>query len=150
MYRIQTKSSRLRKVVEIAARLALGGFFAYAAVPKMRDPALFADAVSRYDMLPGRTLGVFALFLPAFEFVCGLALAFSPFRREAAVAICAMLSMFMVALVQALVRGLDISCGCFGLPESGGAREIAVALVRDAALLVPAVWLALARDRTER
>ena len=55
-----------------------------------------------------------------------------------------LLAMFLIALVQALARGLDISCGCFGVDESEtGARGLVKAIVRDIALFAPALWLAL-------
>ena len=128
-------------------RIVLGGLFVYSSWGKLQDPALFADTVSRYDMLPGCLLGFFAAVVPAAELVCGAALAVSPWRREAAVGICILLAMFLIALAQALARGLDISCGCFGVDEAdAGARGLVKAIIRDVALLVPALWLA-ARPR---
>ena len=60
--------------------------------------------------------------------------------REAAFATVVMLAMFLVALTQALIRNLDISCGCFGDAEHG-AYVVLSALVRDVLLAVPTVWL---------
>jgi len=135
---------KAQDVLALVLRLAIGGLFVYSSWGKLQDPALFADTVSRYDMLPGRLLGFFAAVMPAAELVAGAALAFLPWRREAAVAVCVLLAMFLIALVQALARGLDISCGCFGVDESDtGARGLAKAILRDVALLAPALWLAL-------
>jgi hypothetical protein len=58
----------------------------------------------------------------------------------AAAAVSAMLVVFIVALSQAAVRGLDVSCGCFGGTSSGG---VVSAVVRDVFLLAVSVWLAL-------
>ena len=135
---------KAQNVLALVLRLAIGGLFIYSSWDKLQDPAVFADTVSRYDMLPGRVLGFFAAVMPAAELVAGAALAFSPWRREAAAAVCVLLAMFLIALVQALARGLDISCGCFGVDESDtGARGLVKAIVRDIALFAPALWLAL-------
>ena len=136
-----SRKERVLGVLELFARLGLGGLFAFSALGKIGDPALFADLVGRYEMLPRIVLGPFALVLPMVELLSGLTLVFTVWVREAALLVVAQLGMFMVALSQALVRGLDISCGCFGVPSTGGALELAMALVRDAVLLVPAIWL---------
>ena len=124
---------------EILSRLGIGGMFVWAALSKIGDPALFAEQVAHYDMLPGWSFGAFALFVPALELVAGAALALSPFVREAAALISVMLAAFVVALAQALLRGLDISCGCFG--DDAGDGGTGGALARDALLLVPTLWL---------
>lgn len=132
---------RVFDALEVLARLGLGGLFAFSAVGKIKDPALFADAVGRYEMLPQAAVGLFALVLPMVELLSGIALIFTVWVREAALLIAAQLVMFMIALAQALLRGLDISCGCFGMPSTGGPSELVFALARDMVLLVPAVWL---------
>ena len=46
-----------------------------------------------------------------------------------------MLVMFQIALGQALVRGLDVSCGCF---ESGGEAATWLTFLRDTGFLLMA------------
>ncbi len=133
-------------VLEKACRVGLGGLFVYSSMGKISDPGVFADAVSRYEVLPEFSLGLFALVMPMLELLAGLALVFTKWTREAALVVSAMLALFMVALAQALVRGLEISCGCFGVPSVGGRQEIALALARDVVLAVPAVWLMSRRN----
>ena len=58
---------RVFDALEVLARLGLGGLFAFSAVGKIKDPALFADAVGRYEMLPQAAVGLFALVLPMVE-----------------------------------------------------------------------------------
>lgn len=128
--------------LERLCRLALGGLFMYSAWTKIGDPGVFADAVARYEMLPDFTIGLFSLTMPMLELVAGFALVFTKWTRESALLIVVMLMMFMIALGQALVRGLEISCGCFGVPEVGGRAEMWWALARDAVMLPFAVWLA--------
>ena len=127
---------------ERLCRLALGALFMYSAWAKIGDPGVFADAVVRYEMLPDFMVGMFSLTMPMLELVAGFALVFTKWTRESALLIAVMLLMFMVALAQALVRGLEISCGCFGVPEVGGRAEMWWALARDVVMFPFAVWLA--------
>ncbi len=135
------KKFRVLQVVELVCRLGLGALFVYSALAKISDPEDFARAVMRYGVLPDFTLGLFSLTMPMLELLAGLAMLFTKWLRESALIVSGMLAMFIVALVQALARGLEISCGCFGVPSVGGREEILMALLRDLVLIVPAVWL---------
>ena len=128
-------------VLETLFRLGLGALFVYSAWTKIADPDEFAYSVSRYQFLPEVTIGLFSLTMPMLELLAGLTLLFTRWLRESALLISVMLVMFIVALAQALARGLEISCGCFGVPSVGGRQEILMALVRDVVLIVPAFWL---------
>ena len=59
-----------------------------------------------------------AYFLPALELVCGVGVLIPKLRKEAAFLIVVMMLVFIVAIISAWVRGLDISCGCFGGSEA--------------------------------
>lgn len=133
-------------LLERLFRLGLGGLFIYSGMLKIDDPGAFADAVARYEVLPDVTLGIFSLVMPMMEFLAGVALVLTKWTREASLLISGMLALFIVALAQALARGLEISCGCFGVPSVGGRAEIVWALVRDFALIVPAAWLMFRRN----
>ena len=126
--------------LERVFRLLLGGIFIYAALSKIQDPALFAKAITSYQMLPSFFVGLLALVLPMVELLAGAALIATRWTRESTLLILCMLTMFFVGLTQALVRGRDISCGCFG-DAANSAHTALSALLRDVALLAPAVWL---------
>jgi hypothetical protein len=55
-----------------------------------------------------------AFYLPWLEIFCGLALIFRLCYRGALSILTALVVVFLVATVAAKVRGLDITCGCFG------------------------------------
>jgi len=122
------------------ARIALGSIFVWASFAKIQDPALFADAVMQYEILPNRLVGIFALIFPMVELLTGL-LILTKWKREAALIMSGMLVMFMIALVSAMLRGLDIECGCFG-EEEGDGGGLPYALLRDVVMLIPAIWIA--------
>ena len=131
---------------DTALRLGFGAMFLYSAWGKIQDPGMFQTMVANYRMLPDCTTAIFAVTMSMAELLVGAMFLFSKWTREAAFATAVMIAMFIVALAQAQARGLDISCGCFSESEKAP-HELLVALVRDFALLVPAIWLVLKGQR---
>ena len=129
------------RFADTAFRVLLGALFAYAAWDKVLDPASFAEAVSAYGLLPRALTGLFSVTLPMGELLLAVALVATKWSRESALGIACLLGMFLVALLQATLRGLDISCGCFGPAEASAEASLGEAIVRDLLMLVPTVWL---------
>ena len=127
-------------------RLGLGVMFLYSAWGKIQDPGAFQTTVDNYRMLPAGVTALFAATMSMAELLVGAMFIFSKWTREAAFATAVMLAMFIVALAQAQIRGLDISCGCFSEDEKEP-HAILFALVRDVVLVVPAVWLLIKGQR---
>ena len=131
--------------------LLLAGTFLYAAVPKMLNPELFGQAIHRYQMLPNTGVSLMAIYMPWLEFTAALFLLWPRYRVAASVLIMAMLVLFLVAVISALARGLDISCGCFS--HTGAEKPIGPAnIVRNLFLLALAAalpWLQ-AKPRSRR
>ena len=118
-------------------RIALGVLFVYSSLTKLPDMALFAESVSNYRLLPAMLIPFFASALVGTEFVAGLALVFGLGARAAAGWTAVMLVGFIVALSQALVRGIDLGCGCFG---STDAEQVSWGTVgRDVLMLAAAL-----------
>jgi uncharacterized membrane protein YphA (DoxX/SURF4 family) len=93
--------------------LVLGGIFIYAAVGKILYPADFSEAIANYQMAPVKANNFIAITLPWVELVAGLLL-FNGFKTQSANAIILLcLCIFSFGAFFALVRGLDINCGCF-------------------------------------
>jgi ABC-type nickel/cobalt efflux system permease component RcnA len=55
-----------------------------------------------------------AFYLPWLEIFCGLGLIFRFLYRGALSILTALILVFTLATIAAKVRGLDITCGCFG------------------------------------
>ena len=92
----------------------VGGIFIYAGVIKAVDPLRLAIDIDNYKMLPW-AIGVrLAFYLPWLELVCGLALILRFFYRGGLFILTALTVIFIAASIIAKVRGLDITCGCFG------------------------------------
>ena len=130
----------LRLCADTVLRLGLGGMFLYSAWGKLQDPGIFQTMVDNYRMLPACVTALFSVTMSMAELLVGAMFIFTKWTREAAFATAVMLGMFIVALAQAQVRGLDISCECFGEAEKES-RAVLVALVRDVVLVAPVVWL---------
>jgi len=94
--------------------LIVGGIFIYAGALKMFDPVRFASDIDNYKILPW-TIGVaLAFYVPWLEIFCGIALVLRFLYRGGLSILTALVLVFTLATVAAKVRGLDITCGCFG------------------------------------
>jgi putative oxidoreductase len=92
----------------------IGGIFIYAGTIKVLDPVQFANDIDNYKILPW-TIGVgLAFYLPWLEMFCGLALILRRLYLGGLSILTALVAVFLVATIAAKVRGLDITCGCFG------------------------------------
>ncbi|MBK7187303.1 MAG: DoxX family membrane protein [bacterium] len=120
--------------LSLVCRLVVGGVFIWASLDKLAHPAEFAKAIHHYRIVPYALLHPAALLLPMVEAVAGVALVIGWQRRGAALACAGMLLVFLVAIGSALVRGLDISCGCF---NTDGGHAVGLDLFwRDLLLLI--------------
>ncbi|MBN1592447.1 MAG: DoxX family membrane protein [Candidatus Coatesbacteria bacterium] len=107
------------KITALIFRIIVGGVFVYASIDKIIHPAQFADMVYNYRMLPYFVINFFAVILPWIELVIGLCLILGPFSDAASLVTGGLLAMFIVASIAALIRGLDINCGCFTMSPEG-------------------------------
>jgi putative oxidoreductase len=144
------------KIVNLILRLIVGGVFIVSAVAKIwnvqyshahgiqfshvPDLTTFSQDVANYHV-PPRALGnLVAITLPWIELLAGAQLVFGIWKRASALVITAMMVVFLIAIGQAVARGFNINCGCFGTVD---ARKVGVtALAEDAVLLAMAAWLA--------
>jgi putative oxidoreductase len=106
--------SRYATAARFLARLVLGGVFASAGALKIYDPGAFAIELERYQLVPWKIGVVAANYLPWVELLTGLCLFLKRFERGALLLVTLLLGIFTLALASALVRGLNIDCGCFG------------------------------------
>jgi putative oxidoreductase len=121
-----------RELVPLLARIAIAGVFLWASLPKLADPGAFAADVQNYRVLPDALVGHAALFVPAFELVVAIGLLLPRYQRGAALIATSMLAIFSLAMAQARLRGIDLSCGCFGAAFEAKVSWLTV--IRSAAL----------------
>jgi uncharacterized membrane protein YphA (DoxX/SURF4 family) len=100
-------------LLALPARVYLAVVFLLACWHKLLDPASFALDIATYQILPTVLVNPMALLLPWVELLAGLMLLLAFRTRAAALLIAGMMFMFTVAITIAVIRGLEMSCGCF-------------------------------------
>jgi putative oxidoreductase len=106
--------SRVAEWVTSIVRIVIGGVFIYAGALKLVNPARFAVDIDHYHLLPWIMSVSAAFYIPWLEILCGLALIIRWLRRGAIVILSSLVVVFIVASLSARMRGIDVSCGCFG------------------------------------
>ena len=94
--------------------IILAGIFIYAGALKAIDPVQFANDIDNYKLLPWPVSVALAFYLPWLEIFCALGLVFRFLYRGALSILSASIVVFTLATIAAKLRGLDITCGCFG------------------------------------
>jgi uncharacterized membrane protein YphA (DoxX/SURF4 family) len=97
----------------LLARLVLGLVFLVAGTEKIANPAAFAASIVNYKIVSHFVGLVLATILSWTELLCALAILFGISVRGSSLLLSGLLIVFTLAVGSALVRGLDISCGCF-------------------------------------
>ena len=138
----------IRSFALIVLRIGLGGLLVYAGTVKALDPAQFASDVRSYQMLPEPMPAIVALYLPWLEIVCGFCLAMRRLYAGSLSIVIVLMVAFTLAISQAAVRGLDITCGCFGKPQN--ATNFTWLITRDLMILGGLIILAVEARLTGR
>lgn len=127
-------------------KVGLAALLVAAALPKLADPAAFTDEVANYQIFPHLAPWVAAV-LPGVELVLAAALVLfgldSRWLQAAGLATGALMLMFSAAVGAVLLRGIDISCGCFG--ADSGAADLTV-VIRNVLLMGACgllVWISM-------
>ena len=97
------------------ARIILGAIFMLASFAKLQSPWDFGRAIYQYEILVGPfsyLISPMTIILPMLELVCGILLLMNRLVRPAAIVVMAMNIIFIVAILSAMIRGLDVECGC--------------------------------------
>ncbi len=97
--------------------MGIGFIFIYAAIPKIIRPDEFADGINNYRILPYFLVNLLAIGLPYVELLFGLFLFIGIRIKAASLGTTLLMVVFILAVLSAWIRGIDITCGCFG---SGG------------------------------
>lgn len=105
-------------VLVTRCEVALAALFLWAAFNKLRHPngpELFSDSVKAFKLnLPDFAVRATVGVVPWVEVIAGLLLLLGVWARAAATVLSALLVVFIVLIVQALARNLEVECGCFG------------------------------------
>ena len=135
------------KIVELSLSVIIAGVFCYAGVIKLLHPDLLLQDIQSYNLVSYRVAYLGAYYLPALEIVAGLGLLLRSFRMQSAILLGLLNVVFIIALASAWIRGLDISCGCFGKSEIEVNYPWFIG--RDTLLLAACVLIVRQHNRTQ-
>jgi uncharacterized membrane protein YphA (DoxX/SURF4 family) len=109
-----------RKIASFLMRVVVGFVLIYSGYIKIIEPKeQFVDSILSYKIVGERIATIVADFLPWFELYLGLIFAFGIFINLVSFFIFGLFGAFEVILIQAIIRGLEITnCGCFGAGHS--------------------------------
>ena len=140
---------RLQLLV-FALRFLVGGIFVYAGCEKLIHPARFAEAIAEYQILTSPSfIRLTSFALPSVEILCGVGLFYRGTASISAAGIAGLLLIFIAAIIFAAVRGLEITCGCFGESALEGNAGF-LRLMEDVVLLAITLFLYFApAEKTE-
>lgn len=126
----------------IGGRCVLGAVFLVAGGTKLAHPGIFFSDLLGFGVpFPEIFLRLVAVFLPWLELLAGLGLLLDVWPETIRPVVAALCLVFVVLLGQAVIRGLDLNCGCFGAGGRGWFERPAVALVRAVVLLALALYV---------
>jgi protein-disulfide isomerase len=127
----------------LAIRIVLAVVWGLAAASKIKDPRRFVQAVRAYDATPEWLSKAIGYGMPILELSLAVLLLIGLITRYAAAASVLLFVVFIVGIVQASARGIKIDCGCFGGGGQSDTTAYTLDIVRDAGLLVLALFLVI-------
>ena len=128
------------QVILLALRIAVGALFVLASIDKLHHPEDFYEIIMGYRIVPWSIALIMAIWLPWLELCVGTILILGIWPRAAALLLAALTFMFIVAIVSALARGIDLTCGCFLVSPEAEIRTWTT-LWQEGVFLLGCVWL---------
>lgn len=130
-------------------RLSLALVFSAAGIPKILDPQNFVRAIDGFQLLSPILTPLAALVLPWLEILLAATLVCCVWLTATLILTNALFLLFLGAMLSALWRGLDISCGCFG-SSSPVPTHMWTTLIRDILCLLASLTLTWLHVRTTK
>ena len=145
----QRDTGLLLDLIGLLARLILGIVLIWAGVSKVTHPAVSAQAVRAYQILPYDFADYVGYALPVLEILIGLLLVAGLLTRWSAAVGGLLMLAFIIGISWVWAHGYSLDCGCFG---GGGTiaasqTQYPLEILRDVGLAACAGWL-VARPST--
>jgi uncharacterized membrane protein YphA (DoxX/SURF4 family) len=137
-------------ILLIVLRAGFGALLIAASISKGMHPLGFYEAVDNYRVFGPWLSRWAAVFVPALELLTGLCLVSGLWLDAAAPVNAALMSAFLILVLQAFFRHLDIHCGCFtlkGEPNINVMKIVENILYAAGSILL---WVLLVRRRRSR
>jgi putative oxidoreductase len=138
----------MRTRFEVMVRCTLGVVFLASGVIKIVLPTAFYSGLLTYEVpFPDIFLRTVAVALPWLEVLCGALLLLDSWAETVRPLVAFLCLTFVTMIGQAVTRGLDLDCGCFGGVGPGWFSRPDVALVRALVLLAAGLFLMVSKRR---
>lgn len=122
-------------IIEQILRFGLALLFLWAGAAKILSPVDFIQTIESYQLISYSFSVFFAYFIPILEILCGLSILFNKIDLGASMILLLMMLFFIAAMLQAWIRGLDITCGCFGKSSAQNRSQYLWWIIRDTVIL---------------
>ncbi len=99
--------------LSLALRVYIAWIFLQAGLSKIPDPALFAENVANYRIIPLQAINLVAIVLPWLELICAFYLIFGLRTKATAAVLAGLLFLFTLFVIINIFRGVSMNCGCF-------------------------------------
>jgi putative oxidoreductase len=113
------KNLHRKNLLFLILRLFFGVLFLYSGFVKITEPVVFAESIGNYQILSIWLSHWGAVLIPALEMVLGFMLLLGLWIKETVIFTAGLFVIFDIMIIQAAVRGLNISCGCFSVSQNG-------------------------------
>ena len=127
--------NNFKNILVMICRICLGLMFIYASLDKIAHPEEFAKQIGYYKALPFGLENVLAIVLPWTELIVGICLIAGLLVDGATLLSIIMMLVFILAISQAMLRGIDITCGCFKVSADSDKLGLDT-IIRDIIFLV--------------
>lgn len=119
--------------VSAFARFYMAYIWISAGLSKLNQHATVAMTIRNYDIFTGEWSNFLAQIIGPLEIMGGVLLLLGLFLKPANKLAIIVLTLFVIGIGQAWLRGLEIDCGCFETDptESDGPMNYAVTILRD-------------------
>ena len=134
-----------RSVIALLCRVILGVILVYASIDKIVHPAEFAKAIGNYNVLPFGLENLLGIVLPILELLVGICLVLGIMLDGSAIIAAGMMTVFIIALSQAMIRGIDINCGCFKVTVENGGHQVGIRRIIEDFLFLGMSLMVLSR-----
>ena len=134
-----------RSVIALLCRVILGVILIYASIDKIVHPAEFAKAIGNYNVLPFGLENLMGIVLPILELLVGTCLVLGIMLDGSAIIAAGMMAIFIIALSQALLRGIDINCGCFKVTAENPGQQVGIRRIIEDFIFMGMAFMVLSR-----
>jgi len=132
----QLNKKKIIDYIIAITRLYLALVFILSGLEKVNDLNSFAVSIENYRIFPVYMVNIFAIVVPWIELIAGGLLLLGIFIKENSAIISFLLLIFTIAIISAVMRGLDIECGCKGTFD--GQKVGLLKIIENISLLIVA------------